>query len=119
MGLNRVLGPFSCRGPGIRELARHDVREGTVWLNGRTSDVFGVGAAEGMRELAEGTLRRRTRSFRSQRQLAPGEAIPADGDRAVAGGLGPLPLLQPLEQCLAPDRRDPARAMAFGAKPRA
>jgi hypothetical protein len=38
----------------------------------------------------------------------------ADGKR-----LDPLPLLQPFEQCLAPDGCDPARAMAFVTKPRA
>jgi hypothetical protein len=48
------------------------------------------------------------------------EAMHGDGDGAgSADGLGPLPLLQPFEQCLAPDGCNPARATAFGAKPRA
>lgn len=40
-------------------------------------------------------------------------------EREVPAGLGPLPLLQPFQQCLAAVRCNPARAMAFGAKPRA
>ena len=39
--------------------------------------------------------------------------------RETPYGLGPLPLMQPFKQRLAPDGRDPARAVAFGAKPRA